>query len=137
MSQLFVLAFWKDVIDRAVRQGFQVLLPFLVLVATTSRFDVKAGAAIAVVAVTQALVVIFRALTEIRADVTAPWYLQALDRSVAALAGALLALFTADGFDLLAADPRSILLSSVASVVVALGNAYLSPPRTRDLALAA
>jgi hypothetical protein len=137
MSKLLEAAFWKDVLDRAVRQGFQVLLPFLVLVATTSRFDLKAGVAVAVVAVTQALVVIFRALTELRVDVTAPWYLQVLDRAVAALAGSLLALFTADGFDLLAADARSIFLSAVASVAVALGNGYLSPPAAKQYALAA
>lgn len=137
MSKLTDGAWWRDVLDRALRQALQVLLPVLGLAATTGRIDVKAVAAVAVVAVTQAAVVIFRALTELRASDGAPLALQVLDRAVAAAAGALLAIFTADGFDLLAADGRAIATSVALTVLTALGMGYLSPARSMQYDLAA
>lgn len=128
MSQLATAAFWRDVAERAVGQAFQVLLPWLIIVSTTSRFDLKAGAAIAVVAAVQALVVILRSLTGLRIDSGAPAAAQVIDRAVAAAAASLLALFTAEGFDLLTADWRSIGLSAAFSVLVALGHRYISLP---------
>lgn len=137
MSKLADGAWWRDVLDRAFRQALQVLLPVLALAATTGRVDVKAGVAVLVVAVTQAAVVVFRALTEIRASSGAPLALQVLDRSVAAAAGAVLAILTADGFDLLALDVRAAALSVAFTVLTALGMGYLSPAKSMDYDLAA
>lgn len=128
MSQLATATFWRDVADRAVGQAFQVLLPFLVLVSTTSRIDLEAGAAVAVVAAVQVIVVILRSLSGLRVDSGAPVAAQVIDRAVAAAAASVLSLVTAEGFDLISADWRSIGLSAAFSVLVALGHRYVSLP---------
>ena len=47
-------AFWRDVLDRAVRQAFQVLVPFLTLAATAGRIDGVQLRTVATVAATAA-----------------------------------------------------------------------------------
>lgn len=128
MSQLATAVFWRDVAERAVGQAFQVLLPFLVLVSTTSKIDLEAGAAVAVVAGVQAVIVVLRSLTGLRVDSGAPVAAQIIDRAVAAAAASVLSLVTADRFDFITADWRSIGLSAASSIVVALGHRYISLP---------
>jgi peptidoglycan/LPS O-acetylase OafA/YrhL len=130
-------AFWRDVLDRAVRQAFQVLVPFLTIAATAGRIDGVQLRTVATVAATAAVVVILRALSGIRVSTDAPVYLQVLDRAVAAAAGAAAGLVTADGFDLLTADWSAIVLSAALTALTAIANGYLSPATQRDVDLAA
>jgi hypothetical protein len=124
-------SWWVDVADRAARQGTQVLLPFLVLAASTGKIDAVRLRADLVIALVAAAVVVLRAVTGVRADAGAPWTVQVLDRAASAAAAALLGIFTASGFDLLTADGRAIALSAALSAGVALLQAYVQPPTIR------
>jgi hypothetical protein len=114
-------SFWVDVLERAGRQAVQVVIPVLLLAATTGHLATSdvllATAASAAVAF---LVVVFRALTGLRADDGASLTTQAVDRAIAAFAGSVAAVLTANGFDLLHADFRGILLAASSSALLAL-----------------
>jgi len=105
-----------------------VLLPLLLLGATTGAVDVKSAAAAGVAAVVAFAVVVLRALTGLRAAADAPAGAQVVDRVVSAAAAAVLAFVTADGFDLLTADGGAIGTAAGLSAVTAVAQWFLQRP---------
>jgi hypothetical protein len=100
-SKLLTLLFWRDVAARAGRQAQQALLPVFALAALSGGLqgiDVKATA---VYLAGAELVVVVRALYELRLQN------DLVDRVVAAFAGALVGVVSATGFNLLHSDWRT------------------------------
>lgn len=121
-------AWWAGVVEGAFRQNLQILLPFLVLVGSDGRLD--GGSALATLTafgVATLSVIVFR-VARVAPGPDADLIVQYGYRAVSAFAASIGAALTAEGFDLLHADARGILLAGVASGAAALVHAFADPP---------
>lgn len=132
-GQLATRAFWQEALEASLRQGFQVLLPFLVLLGSTGKLDADAGIAAGIAAAVAVAVVILRRLAGLTGG-------GLVARAVSALAASLLAIVTAEGFDVLTVDIQAAVTAAVASAVTAVLHGLLDPPASvvaKDYDLAA
>lgn len=123
-------AWWAGVVEGAFRQNVQILLPFLALVGADGRLD--GGSALATLVafgVGVASVVLFR-VARVAPSEGASLAVQYGYRVASAFAASVGAALTAEGFDLLHADVRGIVLAAAASGVTALVHAVADPPAT-------
>lgn len=123
----------SDLLNRTWRQVRQVVLTALLaaLAAAQARGGLQhvPWAALGVTVGAAVLVVVLRAVSGLRASTAAPWWVQLLDRAAAAGAGYALAIVSADSFDLLAADWRTVLGGTVGAALIAVTDGALDKPR--------
>lgn len=114
---------WRDLLERLIRNEIQILSPIFAVVASTGRgADWQAVGWAALVVLTWTTVKFMAGIT---ADPTAPWWLQVLDRAGSAAAGALLAVVPEN---LHGIDWPLVGWSTLGSVVMALFMFYGTPP---------
>jgi hypothetical protein len=117
-------------VEGAFRQNLQVLVPFLVLVGSDGRLDGgSALAALTAFGVATLSVIVFR-VARVAPGPDSPLIVQYAYRAVSAVAASIGAALTAEGFDLLHADARAIVVAALASGVTAVVHAYADPPAT-------
>lgn len=121
---------WQDVAARAGRQAVQVLIPVLALAAAGDVTGIDPLAAALAVALA-ALVTVTKALAGLTVGTRAPWWQQALERAVAAAAGALAWLLPAEGLDLLVMDWGDIAVAVAAAAGLALAAMVTNQPQPR------
>jgi hypothetical protein len=122
---IFTSTWWRDLTSRLVRQGQQVLIPVLAVVAQAGTVDI---AAVAVALGVAAVLTFVRAAGGIRAADDAPWWVRTVDRATAAAAGSVLGLITVDGVSLVAGlDPAAVAYAGLASAGIALLTALGDP----------
>jgi hypothetical protein len=122
---IFTSTWWRDLASRLVRQGQQVLIPVLAVVAQAGTVDVPA---VAVALGIAAVLTFVRAAGGIRAADDAPWWVRTVDRATAAAAGSVLGLVTVDGVSLVAGlDPAAVAYAGLASAGIALLTALGDP----------
>lgn len=120
MSKLASLAWWREVLDRAVRQGVQVLTPLLVL-ASAGQVD---GLTVETSAAAAGLATIAVVLKAVSGFNTGSVY----ERGAGALAGALLAILPLDLTGVLHLDVRATLTSIAGTTLLALIGYRTNPP---------
>lgn len=123
---IFTGTWWRDLASRLVRQGQQVLIPVLAVIAQgQGHVDV---AAVAVALGVGALLTTVRAAGEIRAAADAPWWVRTLDRATAAAAGTIGGLVTVDWVHLVGGlDPAAVAYAGLASAGIAVLTALGDP----------
>lgn len=119
---------WADVAARAGRQAVQVLIPLLALAAAG---DITGAdpAAYAFAAGLAVLVSVLKALAGLSVGVLAPWWEQALERAIAAAAGAVAGLLPADGLGLLAMDWRAVGIAAAGAAGLAIAAMITNRPQ--------
>jgi hypothetical protein len=122
MSKLASSAFWRDVLDRAVRQGVQVLTPVLLL-ASAGQIDGVSAASAAIAAGLAAVAVVLKALSGFNTG-------DPIERAVGAAAGAALAVLPLDFAGVLSLDARAAVTSILGSVLLARAMYVTNPPAT-------
>jgi hypothetical protein len=113
-SKLLTVIFWRDVAARAGRQAQQALLPVFALAALNGGLQGIDYTSTAVYLAGAELVVLVRALYELRLQN------DLVDRVVAAFAGSLVGVVGAAGFNLLHSDWRTNLGVAAAAAVTSL-----------------
>lgn len=118
---------WAEVAGRAGRQAVQVLIPLLALAAAgdVTGADLPAYALAAALAV---LVTVLKALAGLSVGLLAPWWEQALERAIAAAAGAVAGLLPAAGLGLLTTDWRAVGLAAAGAAALALAAMVTNRP---------
>lgn len=122
---------WADVAARAGRQAVQVLVPLLAL-AAAGDLTPAAGAdlpAYALAAGLAVLVTVLKALAGLSVGLRAPWWEQALERAIAAAAGAVAGLLPADGLGLLTTDWRAVGIAAAGAAALALAAMITNRPQ--------
>lgn len=130
MSQLSDPTFWTDVLARAGRQAFQVLVPILTVAALGGGISNIDPLGVGIAVGVAFLVVVLRALTGLRAGPDAPAWVDGLDRALSAAAASLLAVVGAAHFDALHTDWRSVAVAAASSAGLALIAMFTNPPAT-------
>jgi hypothetical protein len=126
-GDLVDVSWWRNVLERAVRQALQVAAPILAaVVASGNGLDAKAtiGAIVVAVALT-----VLKAVAGVRLDANASKVAQLVDRAGSALAVALLAFLPIDWADWASVDWSKALTAAVAAAVLAVVQFYAGPPR--------
>lgn len=121
-------AWWVSVVEGAFRQNLQILLPFLILVGADGRLDGGSAVATLVAFGVATLSVILFRVARVAPGTDAPLVVQYGYRAISAVAASIGAALTAEGFDLLHADARAIVVAALASGVTAIVHAYADPP---------
>ena len=120
MSKLTSAVWWREVLDRAVRQGVQVLTPFLLL-ASAGKIDGVTALNTLVAAGLAAVVVVLKALSVFNTG-------SVYERAIGAAAGATVAVLPLDLFGVLHLDARSTITSILGTVALSLVGFYTNPP---------
>lgn len=117
---------WRNVVERAIRQALQVAAPILAaVVASGNGLDWKAtGGAIGVAVVLS----VVKGVAGIRADVDSAPIIQVADRSLAAAAFTLLAFLPVTWVDWGTVDWSKALYAALTAGVVAVVQFYFAPP---------
>lgn len=121
-------AWWLSVVEAAFRQNLQILLPFLALVGADGRLDGGAAVATLVAFGVATLSVILFRVARVAPSPDADLIVQYGYRAVSAVTASIGAALTAEGFDLLHADARAIVVAALASGVTAVVHAFADPP---------
>jgi hypothetical protein len=100
-SELFTLAFWRDVLARCGRQDLQILVPILGAASLAGGVQGISYGAVALVLLGADIVVVLRAVFDVRAGAGAGFLEQLVDRAASALAGSLLGVAVANQADIL------------------------------------
>lgn len=139
LGLLVTLAFWREVAEAGLRQAFQVLLPFVVLVAASGSVDATALKAYGVAAVVAFLVVVLRRLVGAVPPDDSTVGVRVFYRAFSAFVGSLAGFLSASGFDLLSADYGAIFTAAAGAALTAVLHGYLDPAASdvRRYALAA
>lgn len=121
-------SWWATLLEGAVRQNLQILLPFLALVGAGGQLDGDAAVATLVAFVVATLSVVLLRVARVAPGPNADPVVQYGYRAVSAIAASLGAALTAEGFDLLQADARAITVAALASGLTALVHGFADPP---------
>lgn len=125
---LATTSWWAQVVEAAVRQNLQILLPFLGLVGTSGELDGSAALAVVVAfAVATASVILLR-VAQVAPAPDSSWGVQYAYRAVSATAASIAAALAAQGFDLLTTDIGSIVIAALASGATAIVHGIADPP---------
>lgn len=124
--------FWRDTLARVGRQVVQTIVPILLVTISTTGLTGVDLPALGCAAALAALVTLLRAFTGLRASPSSRFPVEAADRAVAAGAGTLLGLVTADGFNLLQANWSAIGITVLGSVAMSLLAMFTNTPRYVD-----
>jgi hypothetical protein len=119
---------WRNIVSRAGRSSVQVLIPTLILLASTRDFTTFSGWALLDLIGSAAVITVGKALFNMQADPKAPWYVQAIERAIPAAASALLGYTTAAGFSLLNTDWRTVGYATALAFLTALAHTVIDPP---------
>lgn len=130
-------AWWRELLEAALRQGIQVVLPLLVLISATGQWDTAAATGTAVAAATAVAVVILRRVTGLTAPDGAPASVTTAYGALSALAGSLLGVLLADQATVLSVDWRQALVAAIASAAGAVLHGLVDPPASTVLEAAA
>jgi len=125
---LATTSWWAQVVEGAVRQNLQILLPFLALVGASGRLDGKAALAVVVAFVVATATVVLLRVAQVAPGPDVAWPVQFAYRAVSAVAASIGAALAAEGFDLLTADIGAILVAALASGVTAVVHGIADPP---------
>ena len=130
-AALVTVAWWRILLERLLRQAAQTAVPVLTPV-------VQAGGAVSLDAVLLGLagveaVTLLKAavlyVLDVHVDPAAPWWQQALDRSVPAAAGVLAGIPLASWADAVATDWTSVGKAAVVAAVLAQIATYAAPAK--------
>lgn len=122
------IPWWKTLVEGALRQNLQILLPFLALVGAGGQLDGRAVVATLVAFVVATVSVILLRVAHVAPPPDSDPVIQYGYRAVSAVAASLAATLTAEGFDLLQADARAIAVAALASGLTALIHGLADPP---------
>lgn len=100
-SELLTLLFWREVLSRAVRQGLQTLVPVLGAAALTGGLQGIDYGSVGLILLGSEVVVVLRAVFEVRVPAGAALPEQLVDRAAAAFAGSLLGVLIANHADVI------------------------------------
>jgi hypothetical protein len=135
-SELFTVLFWRDVLARCGRQDLQILVPVLGAAALAGGVQGISYGAVALVLLGADVVVVLRAVFDVRAAADAGFLEQLVDRAASALAGSLLGVAIANQADIIHVDwglalgvaAAAAATSAVHLVLDALGVPAVTPP---------
>lgn len=125
---MFSRASLSDVLDRAVRNVVQVLIPVLAIAAGSGSLEGIDYLAVADLAGVAALVTVLMAGANLVVDPSASLAVQAAERALKAFAGSLVATVGAVQFSLFDASWQTLAIAAASSAVLAVLQAYASVP---------
>jgi hypothetical protein len=123
-------AWWEESAEAAWRQCQQYVGPFLLVVIGTGQFDGDAAATVAVALGGAVLVVFGRRLLVLRAPAGAGAGVDLTFRVLSAFAGSVAGFAAVDGFNLLTADWRAVMVASAATAGLAFLGGKVDPAAT-------
>jgi SNF family Na+-dependent transporter len=125
------LSFWRAVLDRAVRNAIQTLIPTLVAAQVGTIVGVDWTNLLYVAAIAGGVTVV-KALVQVATDTVAtsrtPLVWRLLDRAIPAAGAVLISFATLNGSDAApVVDWRAAWIATVAAALAAVAQAYVSP----------
>jgi hypothetical protein len=131
------LPYWRELLDRAARNAVQALLPTLLVLASGTAAGINTAAVLWTVGIA-GVVTVLKALLVTPPKAGATTWRRLLDRAVPAAAAAALSYATIDGTTPVAdLDWSAAWLGVAGSALLAIGQAYASPPARTGHTLAA
>lgn len=122
MSKLSTADFWRPIGVRAVRNAIQVTVPVLALAAATGQLDAAGLAGVGVAAVLAAALSVVKFAAGLKAEASAPAWLQAGERAAGAAAGAVVGLVPSTLQGALTTDWRGFAVTAAGAAALSLAT---------------